>query len=82
MSENVEYPSEVMFKSVFRNTREVSEEITEILRKMNIDGEIYHTDSKSGKFTSYTITAVFSSHEELQDVCHQISSLKDHMMLF
>jgi len=82
MSKNIEYPSEVMFKSVFRNTREVSGELYRIMEKKNIECDICHKSSNSGKFTSYTITAVFTSHDELQEVCNEISSLKDHMMLF
>jgi len=78
----IEYPAEMSFKSIFRNRFHTLESIKSILSESDIGANIESRESRNGKFISFTITARFSSEDELQNLCSKISSLEGFMTLF
>ncbi len=78
----IDWPSEITFKSIFRNKSYIMESIKSILMENNIKGDVYHKESKNGKFISYTITGTFLSDSELQLICHKISTIEGFMTMF
>lgn len=78
----IEYPSEIIFKSIFRNGPLIKESITMILNEYNIKAEVTSNASSGGKFISYTIKGMFSSEEELQKTCSRISELEGYYTMF
>lgn len=78
----INYPAELVFKSVFKNSGDVLLEIEAVLTELGIDAAIRMRESGKSKFISYTIRAVFSSDDELKCVCDRISSISGFMMMF
>jgi putative lipoic acid-binding regulatory protein len=78
----IDYPAELTFKSVFRDQGHVLAEIEAVLSRAGIDGSILCRRSGRGTFVSYTVRAVFSSDEELQSACAEISAISGFMMMF
>ncbi len=78
----VQYPSEVTFKSVFRNGGRTHESIISIIREYGLDATVDNRASREGKFISYTISGVFPSEEVLTTVCQRIASLELYMTMF
>ena len=77
-----DFSSEITFKSIFRNNNCRLEDLDNILREYKIKGEVTKKESSSGKFCSYSISAVFPSDEVLKDICEQVASLEDFMTMF
>ena len=78
----INYPAEIIFKSIFRNRPYTLESIRSILAEGLIAGEVAHRESSGGKFISYTVTAVFPSEEMLNSVCSKITTLEGYMSMF
>lgn len=78
----IEYPAELIIKAVFRTGSHHPDSIRFILAEMDIDSTIASKESSGGRFTSYTVTAVYRSSEELDIVCRKISGLEGFMTLF
>jgi len=79
---DIDYPAELVFKSVFRNRDDILGEIESSLSEIGIDATIRIRESGKSTFISYTIRAVFSSDEELKKACDRISSIEGFMMMF
>jgi len=78
----INYPAEIIFKSIFRNGPYTMESIKSILSESNIKGNVTHRESSGGKFISYTITAVFPSEDILNSICSEITTLEGYMSMF
>ncbi len=78
----INYPAEIIFKSIFRNSPYTMESIRNILSESSIPGEVAHRESSGGKFISYTITAVFPSEDVLYNTCSKITTLDGYMSMF
>ncbi|HPS57913.1 MAG TPA: DUF493 family protein [Spirochaetota bacterium] len=78
----INYPAELIFKSIFRNRPYTMECIRNILAESLVPGEVVHRESSGGKFISYTVTAVFPSEDTLNSVCSKITTLEGYMSLF
>ncbi len=79
---DVKYPSEVMFKAIFRNREYILESIKNILADKNIQGDVKAKESKNGKFVSYTVNGLFSSEDELNSICTSITMVDGFMSMF
>ncbi len=79
---NIDFPEEITFKTIFRGTEEVRHNIDSLLNELNLKGTIAEKSSSKGKFISYTIVAVFPSNEVLQNLCNRISALEGFMNIF
>ncbi|MFC1670890.1 DUF493 family protein [Spirochaetota bacterium] len=82
MEKNINYPTEIIFKSVFRSSSDTMGNIKKVLDRRGIQGEVTGRPSRNGTFISYTITAVFPSNETLNETCTSISSLNGFMTMF
>ncbi|HOP62168.1 MAG TPA: DUF493 family protein [Spirochaetota bacterium] len=79
----INFPAEVIFKSIFRNRPYTMESIKTILAEHSIDqGNVIAKESSGGKFISYTVTGIFPSEENLNTVCTQITMIEGFMSLF
>ncbi|HOK03358.1 MAG TPA: DUF493 family protein [Spirochaetota bacterium] len=79
----IQYPSEIIFKSIFRNSPYTMDSIKNILAEHSVEeGKVLAKESSGGKFISYTISGVFYSEENLNSLCTQISMLEGFMALF
>ncbi|HQO00743.1 MAG TPA: DUF493 family protein [Spirochaetota bacterium] len=77
-----DFPTEIMFKAVFRNNAATIHVIREIMEEKGIDAEISLRESKKATFVSYTVTAVFPSEEVLQETCRALSLVDGFFTLF
>ena len=75
------YPSEIVFKAVFRNNPYTMDSIKSIIHESATDGTVTNKESSGGKFISYTITAIFQSEEILNATCTKITTLEGFMMM-
>ena len=82
MEKDIEYPAEITFKAVFKSNPDSILQIELIMKEFNLEASITSKQSKNEKFISYTITSVFPSDDNLNDVCSQITSLSDFRMIF
>ncbi len=82
MEKDIKWPSEIQFKSVFRNKPYIMESIQSVLSENEINATIDGKESSNGKFVSYTITATFASDENLKNICSKISSIEGYMTMF
>lgn len=78
----INYPAEIIFKSIFRNRPYTMESIRNILAESLVAGEVVHKESSGGKFISYTVTAVFPSEDSLNSICSKITTLEGYMSMF
>ena len=78
----VQYPTEITFKSVFRNGGRTHDSIISIIREYGLDAKVDNRASREGKFISYTVSGVFPSEEMLTTVCQRIASLELYMTMF
>ncbi|HOK03333.1 MAG TPA: DUF493 family protein [Spirochaetota bacterium] len=79
----IQYPSEIIFKSIFRNKPYTIDSIRTILSENSIEqGNVSAKESSGGKFISYTISGIFYSEENLNSICNQISMLEGFMAIF
>lgn len=78
----IDYPSEITFKSIFRNERDLFDDIRLAMLKTVGEGSITSKTSRNSKFISYTIKAVFSSDEQLRSTCIKVSEIAGFMMMF
>jgi len=76
------YPSEIVFKTVFRNSPYTLEIIKNIIHEHADCVTVTAKESSGGKFISYTITAVFESEDRLNSSCSQITMAEGFMMIF
>ncbi len=77
------YPTEVIFKSIFRNRPYTIDSIRSILAEHSIPGgKVVAKESSGGKFISYTVTGIFHSEENLNAICTQITMIEGFMSLF
>jgi len=77
------YPTEVMFKSVFRNRPYTMDSIRNILAEHSIpEGKVSAKESSGGKFISYTVTGIFHSEDHLNSICTKITMIEGFMSLF
>ncbi len=76
------YPSEIVFKAVFRSVPYTMETIKTIVHEHADDVSVTAKESSGGKFISYTITATFLTEERLNSSCTQITMAEGFMMLF
>ncbi len=81
-TKEMNYPTEITFKAIFRNRSCTMDSIRGILAEEELSAAVTSTPSSGGKFISYTTTAVFASEESLQRVCGRISSLEGYMTMF
>lgn len=77
-----DFPTEIIFKAVFRNLPFVRESIVQICAESGIEAAVTERPSKHSTFISYTVTAVFPSDEVLQMLCGRIGALEGFMMMF
>ncbi|MCP4131780.1 MAG: DUF493 domain-containing protein [bacterium] len=82
IEKNVDYPTEVMFKAVFRKNENTPERIEQLLAENGLTGTVTGKESSKNTFISYTVTAVFQTHDQLHDICRKISTLEGYMTLF
>ncbi len=82
MKKVINYPTEIILKSVFRNEKDQSGTIEKILADFQIEGNISTKQSRNGKFISYTVKGIFPSDEVLNTVCARITALRGYMMMF
>lgn len=76
------FPTEIIFKAVFRNFPFVRENILQTCAESGIDATITERASKNGTFISYTITATFPNENTLRIVCTRIGELEGFMTMF
>ncbi len=81
MKKEINYPSEITFKSIFLHNPELHESISMILVEHGIEGQVNHKPSKNSKFISFTITAEFNSESHLNDVCTKITAIQGFIMM-
>jgi len=79
---NIDYPSEVIFKAIFRNSSHTMIGIKSILSENEIDAEVTSKESSGGKFISYTVKGIFPSDESVQSICKKIQTLEGYMSMF
>jgi len=78
----IQYPSEIVFKAVFRNMPYTMDVIKNIIHEHADSVNVTSRESSGGKFISYTVTAIFQSEERLNSSCTQITMTEGFMMLF
>jgi putative lipoic acid-binding regulatory protein len=76
------YPSEIIFKAVFRNKPYTLDTIKNIISENTVKGSVTTRESSGGKFISYTVTATFESEDILNATCSKIVMLEGFMSLF
>lgn len=76
------YPSEIVFKTVFRKRPYTLEIIKNIVHEHAECVTVTAKESSGGKFISYTITATFQSEDRLNSSCTQITMTEGFMMMF
>jgi len=75
------YPSEIIFKAVFRNRPYIFDTLKNIVHENAVNGAVVSKESSGGKFISYTVTATFQSEDVLNSTCTQITMIEGFMML-
>ncbi len=79
----IEFPSELTFKAIFRNNAHTGDSIRTILMEQGAAGStVSNKASSNGNFISYTITAEFPSNDILNKICSLVSGLDGFMTLF
>ncbi len=78
----INYPSDIVFKAIFRNNDSTLASLKDILNAHGVEGNIEANSSKNGKFISYTVAGKFPSQETVNSICDAITSLQDFMSLF
>jgi hypothetical protein len=82
MERQIDYPTELTFKSVFINSGPIIEKIRMIM-ELNCPGaQVRGMESRNARFVSCTVTAVFDSDEHLRMICGEISGLDGFMTMF
>ncbi len=76
------YPTEMTFKAIFRNNKIDVSDLEKLLFENHLNGKISFKESRTGKFISYTVTAVFPTDESLNHICSQVASLEGFMSMF
>ena len=76
------YPSEITFKAIFKNNKIDVSDLEKLLFENHLNGQISYKESRTGKFISYTVTAVFPSDESLNYICSHIASFEGFMSMF
>lgn len=76
------YPSEIVYKAVFRNTPYIHDTIKNVIHEHGINVVVTAKESSGGKFISYTITAVFHSEDDLNASCTKVAMLEGFMSMF
>lgn len=77
-----EFPREITFKAVFHSSPFARAQILNACTEQEIIAEIMERDSRKGKFTSYTVTAVFADENTLNDVCGRITQIEGFITMF
>jgi hypothetical protein len=77
-----DFPTEVVFKAVFRNKPYTIETLKSVCREAGIDAIVSDRESRNGTFISYTITAVFPSEEVLKAVCSRVGAIEGFYTMF
>ena len=77
-----EFPADITFKVICRNAPHLESVFRELLAGHGLDAVITSRASSGGVFISYTVTARYSSEEELNLVCSKIRSVKGVMSMF
>ncbi len=77
-----DFPTEIIFKAVFRNVPFVHESIAQICAEAGLNVAISERASRNSNFVSYTVTAVFPSEAMLNMICGRIGELEGFMMMF
>ncbi len=77
-----DFPTEIIFKAVFRNIPFVCESIVQLCAEFGLNATVTERASKHSNFISYTVTAVFPSDEVLQMLCTRIGEIEGFMMVF
>lgn len=76
------YPSEVVFKAIFRNLPYTADTIKNIVHEHSMNGKVTSKESSGGKFISYTVTATFHSEDLLNASCTKITMIEGFMSMF
>ena len=79
---DLEFPADITFKSIFYNKPYIADTIVSIIADHDSGFALNSVESKNGKFISFTITARCTSEENLQSLCHKISSIEGFHMMF
>lgn len=77
-----DFPTEIIFKAVFKNTPFVRESIAQLCAESGLDASVTERPSRHSTFISYTVRAVFPSDEVLEALCSRIGELEGFMMMF
>jgi hypothetical protein len=77
-----DFPTEVTFKAVFRNTPFTLDAIRNICAEAELDIEISDRSSRNAKFISYTLTGIFPSDDVLKSVCGKVGALEGFVTMF
>ena len=76
------YPSEITFKAIFRNNIIDVSDLKNILVESNLSCNITFKESRTARFISYTVTAVFPTEESLNYICSRVASFEGFMTMF
>jgi len=82
MRELPDFPTEIIFKAVFRNIPFVRESIVQLCAESGLSATVTERASRHSTFISLTVCAVFPSDEVLQMICSRIEKLEGFMMMF
>ncbi len=77
-----DFPTEVVFKAVFRNSPYTLETLKSLCGEAGIDAVVTERESGKGNFISYTITAVFPDESTLKNLCNNIGGLEGFYTMF
>lgn len=77
-----DFPTEIIFKAVFRNIPFVRESIVQLCAESGIDAAVTERASRNSTFISYTVTAIFPSDEVLRVLCRKIGEIEGFLMMF
>ncbi len=77
-----DFPTEIIFKAVFRNIPFVRESIVQLCAESGLNATVTERASKHSTFISCTVTAVFPSDEVLRMLCTRIGEIEGFMMMF
>ena len=81
MKKEIHYPAEITFKGFFTHRADLRDEILAALDEKGAVATVSLRGSRNGKFSSFTITAEFSSEEHLNEVCSRIASIHGFFMM-
>ncbi len=81
MKKEIHYPAEITFKGFFTHRPELHDDLVSALEEKGIIAAVSLRPSRNGKFSSFTITAEFSSEEQLNDVCSRVASISGFFMM-